>query len=41
METVPSQTSDMGKMTVSVLAHVAVIKGNPVYILSITPLSYS
>ena len=42
-ETVPSQSSDMGKKTVSVLAHTFVLpsRANSVYILSITPLRYS
>ena len=39
-ETVPSQTSDMGKKTVSVLAHSCFLplRANSIYILSITPL---
>ena len=42
-ETVPSQTSDMGKKTVSVLAHSFLLpsRANLVYILSITPLKHS
>ena len=42
-ETVPSQTSDMGKKTVSVLALSFLLpqRAYSVYILSITPLRYS
>ena len=42
-ETVPSQTSDMGKKTVSVLAHSLLrpSRANSVNILYITPLTYS
>ena len=42
-ETVPSQTSDMGKKTVSVLAHSFWLpkRANLVYILSRTPLRCS
>ena len=42
-ETVPPLTSDMGKKTVSVLAHSFFLsqKDNSGYILSISPLMYS
>ena len=42
-ETVPSLTSDMGKNTVSVLAHLFLLpqRAKSGYILSIPPLSYS
>ena len=42
-ETLPSQTSDFGKKTVSVLAHkfLPPQRANLVYILSIIPLRYS
>ena len=42
-KTVPSQTSDMGKNTVSVLVHSFVLpqRANSVNILIITPLRYS
>ena len=42
-ETVPSLTSDMGKKTVSVLAHSFLLpqRANSEYILSIYPLRYS
>ena len=42
-ETVLSLTSDMGKKTVSVLAHSFLLpkRANLVYILSICPLRYS
>ena len=42
-ETVPLPSSDLGKKTVSVLAHSFLLpqRANSVYILSITPLRYS